>query len=43
VASPLDAYLEQWEREHPRAPAIPVRKAMTPKERAQLKALGYLD
>jgi len=42
VAGELAAYLEQWERAHPKARPTLRRGALSPDEDGQLRALGYL-
>jgi arylsulfatase A-like enzyme len=42
AASQLAAYLERWERAHPKARPTPQRRVLSPEEREQLRALGYL-
>jgi hypothetical protein len=43
AAARLSAYLESWEREHPRTPATLTDKELAPAEIEQLRALGYIQ
>ena len=42
IAEKLAAYLERWEREHPRAEPTRQTQSLSSEELEQLRALGYL-
>ena len=42
AASELAAFLERWERAHPKARPTLQRRALSPEESEQLRALGYV-